>query len=158
VYERALLAPAGATLTLSPARSPEVARSLGAAMPTVENLHATIDGRPVPATATASGWTVPVPSTDGVTHLALRYRLKGAVVRTEPAPRGRYSVVLTPLTPAGDGAGAAVVVRIRDPRVAEVYCPGTTNQLCGREDGATHVATVPAGSVPVVVGLVTFPS
>jgi hypothetical protein len=156
VYERALLAPGGTTLTLRPATSNQVARSLGAALPTVEDLHAAIDGRPVPVTRTASGWTVPVSSSG--TRLTLRYRLRGAVVRTEPAPRGRYTVVLTPLTPATAGGDAGVVVRIRDPRVEEVYCPGTTNQLCGHAEGPLHVATVPAGSVPIVIGLVTFPS
>jgi hypothetical protein len=155
VYERALLAPAGTTLTLRPATSDEVVRSLRAPSPTVEDVHAAIDGRPVPATRTASGWIVPVSSTTTGAHLTLRYRLGGAVVRTEPAPRGRYTLVLTPLTPA-DGAAGAVVVRIRDPRVEEVYCPGTANQLCGHGDGPLHVATVSAGSLPIVVGLVTF--
>src|SRR4051794_11817760 len=158
VYERALLAPAGATLTLRPAASDAVARSLRAPAPIVEDLHAAVDGRPVPATRTASGWTVPVSSTNSGARLTLRYRLTGAVVRTEPAPRGRYTLVVTPLTPAGDGAAGAVVVRIRDPRVEEVYCPGATNQLCGRGDGPLHVATVSAGSLPIVVGLVTFPN
>jgi hypothetical protein len=159
VYERVLLAPTGTTLTLRPATSNQVARSLRAAPPTIKDLHAAIDGRPVPVTATASGWTAPVPSTTTSARLTLRYRLSGAVIRTEPAPRGRYTLVLTPLTPAADGGAAAgVVVRIRDPRVDEVYCPGTPNQLCGHADGPLHVATVPAGSVPIVVGLVTFPS
>jgi hypothetical protein len=157
IYERALLAPAGNTLTLRPATSNQVARSLRAAPPAVEDLHAAIDGLPVPVRRTASGWTLPVPSTTSGTRLTLRYRLGGALVRTEPAPRGRYTVVLTPLTPTTAGAGAGVVVRILDPRVEEVYCPGTTNQLCGHEEGPLHVATVPAGSVPIVIGLVTFP-
>lgn len=158
VYERALLAPAGSTLTLRVAASPEIARSLRAAPPTVQDVHAAVDGRSVPPTRTRSGWTVPLRATSGVTHLTLRYRLSGAVVRTEPAPRGRYTLVLTPLTATGDGSGAAVVVRISDPRVAEVYCPATANQLCGREEGDVHIATVPAGAVPIVIGLVTFPS
>ncbi|HYJ76457.1 MAG TPA: hypothetical protein VEV65_12700 [Kineosporiaceae bacterium] len=158
VYERALLAPAGSTLTLRVAASPEIARSLRAAPPTVQDVHVAVDGRSVPATRTRSGWTVPIAGTRGVTHLTLRYRLSGAVVRTEPAPRGRYTLVLTPLTATGDGGGATVVVRISDPRVAEVYCPATANQLCGREEGEVHIATVPAGAVPVVIGLVTFPS
>jgi hypothetical protein len=98
---------------------------------------------------------VRLPSTSTGSRLTLRYRLSGALIRTEPAPRGRYNLVLTPLTPAAD---AGVVVRIRDPRVDEVYCPSTTDQLCGHKDGPLHVATVPAGSVPIVVGLVTFPT
>jgi hypothetical protein len=159
VYERALLAPVGTTLTLRPATSDQVARSLRAALPTITDLHAAIDGRPVPVTGTASGWTVQLSSTTTGSRLTLRYRLSGAVIRTEPAPRGRYNLVLTPLTPAADsGVGAGVVVRIRDPRVDEVYCPGTTDQLCGHKDGPLHVATVPGGAVPIVVGLVTFPT
>jgi hypothetical protein len=159
VYERALLAAAGPELTLQPARSGEVARSLRTALPAVEDLHVAIDGRPVPVTRTASGWSVPVTGTTTGARLTLRYRLSGAVVRPEQAPRGRYTVVFTPLTPAaGSGADAGVVVRIRDPRVEEVYCPGTTNQLCGHRDGSLHVATVPAGTVPIVVGLLTFRS
>jgi hypothetical protein len=159
VYQRALLAAAGPALTLRPATSDEVTRSLRTALPTVEELHVAIDGRPVPVTRTASGWSVPVTDTTMGPRLTLRYRLSGAVVRPEQAPRGRYTVVFTPLTPgAGSGADGRVVVRIRDPRVEEVYCPGTTNQLCGHRDGSLHVATVPVGTVPIVVGLVTFPS
>jgi hypothetical protein len=94
-----------------------------------------------------------------VRHLALRYHLRGALIRPQPAPPGRYALVLTPLAPsAGHGAEAGVVVRIDDPRVEEVYCPAARDQLCGRVDGAVHVATVPAGARPVVVALVTFPT
>jgi len=159
VYERALLASAEPALTLRPATSDAVARSLGTALPTVENLHAAIDGRSVPVTRAASGWSVPVTGTTTGARLTLRYRLSGALVRPEQAPRGRYNMVLTPLTPApGSGAEAGVVVRIRDPRVEEVYCPETSNELCGHQDGSLHVATIPVGTVPIVVGLITFPS
>jgi hypothetical protein len=158
VYERALLSSAAATLTLRPAGTADLTRSLRAPMPSVKDLHAEIDGRPVPVLRTASGWTVTAPGGTEGGRLVLRYRLAGALVRPEPAPPGRYTLVLTPVAPsAGDGAAQAVVVRIRDPRVEEVYCPGASNQLCGREDGSLHVGTVPAGAVPLVVALVTFP-
>jgi hypothetical protein len=155
VYQRALLAPAGPALTLRPATSGEVARSLRTPLPAVVDLHAAIDGRPVPVTRAASGWSVPVTDTTTGARLTLRYRLSGAVIRPEQAPRGRYNVIFTPLTPAAD-TDAGVVVRIRDPRVEEVYCPATTSQLCGHRDGSLHVATVPAGTVPIVVGLLTL--
>ena len=76
-------------------------------------------------------------------HLVLRYRLTGALIRHEPAPPGRYLLVLTPLlltplAPSGSGDGA-VVVRIQDPRVEEMYCPGGSNPLCGTAGGgAAH--------------------
>ena len=85
-----------------------------------------------------------------------------------PADRSRRSapdlrprplhLVLTPLTPAPGGADAGVVVRIRDPRVEEVYCPGDDRPALRAPGGPLHIATVPAGAVPIVVGLVTFPS
>jgi hypothetical protein len=159
VYERAVLTKGATTFTLRPASSPDLARSLEAPPPGVRDMHAEIDGRPVPVRRTASGWTVAAPSGTRTGRLALRYRLTGALVRLEPAPPGRYTLVLTPLAPsAGDGADNTVVVRIRDSRIQELYCPGATNQLCGRADGALHTATVPAGAVPVVVALVTFPT
>jgi hypothetical protein len=159
VYERAVLMRGVSTLTLRPAAARGLARSLEAPPPVVEDLHAEVDGRPVPVRRTASGWTVASPSGSTAGRLALRYRLRGGLVRLEPAPPGRYTLVLTPLAPAaGRGADDAVVVRISDPRIEELYCPGATNQLCGRRNGALHTATVPPGAVPVVVALVTFPS
>ncbi|MGZ4602476.1 MAG: hypothetical protein ACXV0U_02625 [Kineosporiaceae bacterium] len=159
VYERALLTRGAATVFLRPAGLLDLARSLGAPPPVVEDLHAEVDGRPVPVQRTAAGWTVATPGGSPAGRLALRYRLSGALARQEPAPRGRYTLVLAPLAPsAGGGAGDAVVVRVTDPRIEELYCPGASNQLCGRENGALHTATVPAGAVPVVVALVTFPS
>jgi hypothetical protein len=159
VYERAVLTRGRTTLALRPAGSPELARSLDAPLPTVEGLQAAVDGRPVPVTRTAAGWNVTTPSGTTVARLVLRYRLTGALVRREPSPPGRYTLVLTPLAPsAGGRADDAVVVRIRDPRIEEVYCIGASQQLCGRVAGALHTAAVPAGAVPVVIALVTFPS
>jgi hypothetical protein len=159
VYERAVLTPGATSLALSPARSPDLLRSLDAPPPVVEDLHAEVDGRPVRVTSTGSGWAVQMSAGARGGRLALRYRLSGALVRREPAPPGRFTLVLTPLAPsAGRGADDAVVVRISDPRVQELYCPGATNQLCGRVDGELHTARVPGGTVPVVVALVTFAS
>lgn len=159
VYERAVLTPGGTTLVLHPAGSPGLARSLDAPPPAVQDLRAEVNGRPVAVTRTASGWSVPSPGGTKAARLTLRYQLTGALVRREPAPPGRYTLVLTPLAPsAGDGADRAVVVRISDPRVDELYCPAAANQLCGRVDGDLHTATVPSGASPVVVALVTFPS
>jgi hypothetical protein len=159
VYERAVLAQGATALTLQPAGSSRLARSLDAPPPAVQDLRAEVNGRPVPVSRTASGWTISAPNGSTASRLTLRYRLTGALVRREPAPPGRYTLVLTPLAPsAGDGADQAVVVRISDPRIDELYCPTATNQLCGRADGALHTATVPSGASPVVVALVTFPS
>ncbi|HVN10646.1 MAG TPA: hypothetical protein VMT69_01040 [Kineosporiaceae bacterium] len=158
VYERAVLTPGATALTLRPAGMAAIARTLAASPPVVEDLHAEIDGRPVPVTQSASGWTVAAPAGTTAVRLELRYRLTGALLRREPAPPGRYTLVLAPLAPsAGDGADTAVAVRITDPRIEELYCPAAANQLCGRADGDVHTATVPAGAVPVVVALVTLP-
>jgi hypothetical protein len=156
VYERVLMPRSAGVLTVRPAGSPGLASSLGAPLPVVEDLHAEVRGRPMPVTKTGSGWTVTTPGAAMTDHLVLRYRLTGALIRHEPAPRGRYMLVLTPLAPSGRGDDA-VVVRIRDPRVDEMYCPGGSDPLCGRAEGELHTATVPAGATPVVVALVTFP-
>lgn len=159
VYERAVLTAGGAVLTLRPAASPDLTRTLAAPLPTVDDLRAEVDGTPVAVTRTGAGWSIATPPGAAPRRLALRYRLAGALIHTPPAPPGRYTLVLTPLAPsAGTGAGEAVVVRIRDSRVAELYCPGAAQQLCGRATGELHVATVPPGAEPSVVGLVTFPS
>jgi hypothetical protein len=163
VYERALLTTGATTLTLGAPAAGDLVRSLHAPLPGVQELHAAVDGRPVPVGRSGAGWTVAVPRGSAASRLVLRYRLSGALIRPEPAPPGRYTLLLTPLAPAagstaGDAAGAPVVVRVRDARVEELYCPTASNQLCGREDGPLHVATVPTGASPVVVGLVTFPS
>lgn len=156
VYERALLTPGASSLTLRIAGLADLARSLRAPLPAVQDLHAEVDGRPAVVTPTGSGWTVTAPEGSPATRLVLRYRLSGALVRPQPAPPGRYTLLLTPLAPSA--ADGVVVVRVRDPRVDELYCPGAGNQLCGREYGPLHVATVPTGAVPVVVALITFPS
>ncbi len=162
VYERAVMPRGARTLIVRPAGSPSLVSSLGAPLPVVEELHAQISGRTVPVTRTGSGWTVTAPGTAMADHLVLRYRLTGALIRHEPAPPGRYLLVLTPLlltplAPSGSGDGA-VVVRIQDPRVEEMYCPGGSNPLCGTAEGELHTATVPTGATPVIVALVTFPS
>jgi hypothetical protein len=158
VYERAVLSGAATTFSLRPADTTRLARSLGVPMPVVTDLHAEIDGNPVPVLRTATVWTVTAPHGSSPRRLVLRYRLDGALVRPQPGPPGRYTLILTPMAPsAGDGAARAVVVRITDPRVDEIYCPEAADQLCGSEDGPLHIGTVPAGSVPLVVALVTLP-
>ena len=162
VYERVVLGAVPAGLTLRPSATPDLTRSLRAPLPTVEDLHAEIDGHPVAVTRAAGGWSIAAPAgpapSGGIHRLALRYGLAGALIHTDPAPPGRYTLVLTPLAPSAGRAGDAVVVRIQDPRIEELYCPGAAQQLCGRANGSLHVATVPRGGDPSVVGLVTFPS
>ena len=97
------------------------------------------------------------PDGGGVGQLVLRYRLRGALARQEPAPPGRASLLLRPLT--GDvslGTGDAVVVRIDDRRVGSLYCPAPQPALCGADAGTVHTATVPAGATPVVLAQVTL--
>lgn len=158
VYERAVLSPGRTTFTLRPADVSALLRPLEATPPTVQDLRAEVDGRPVPVATTSSGWTLAAPPGTAGTRLVLRYRLTGAMSRKQPAPPGRFVLVLAPLAPSAGGAGDAVVVRIRDRRVEDVYCPGAPHPLCGSADGALHTGTVPNGAVPVVVALVTFPS
>jgi hypothetical protein len=158
VYERALLAPGTGTLTLRPAQPPAAARELVTGPPGVQDLHAEVDGRPATVTSGPDSWTVTAPADAQATRVVLRYTLNGALVRRVPSPVGRYTLVLRPLTPsAGRGAGDAVVVRLRDPRVEEVYCLGAADQLCGATSDDLHTATVPRGAPAVVIGLVTLP-
>jgi hypothetical protein len=159
VYERAVLTSGPGRLTLRPAGSGQLARSLETAQPAVQGLRVEVDGTPVPAVPTGTGWTVVLPARSTPHHMALRYRLTGAIVRRDPAPAGRYTLMLTPLAPAaGAGAADAVVVRIRDSRIQEMACPDANadGQLCGSAQGDLHVATVPRGALPVVTALVTF--
>jgi hypothetical protein len=48
-------------------------------------------------------------------------------------------------------------VRLRDPRVGQVYCPSAPQPLCDTASGTAHVATVPAGAAPIVLAQVTLP-
>jgi hypothetical protein len=157
VYERAVLAPGPGMLPLRPAVPPPSARSLVTGLPAVQDLHVDVDGLPARVITGPRGWTVAVPAGVSATRVVLRYTLDGALVRREPSPAGRYTLVLRPLAPsAGRGAGAAVVVRVPDARVEELYCPGAADQLCGATAGTLHTATVPRGAPPVVIGLVTL--
>jgi hypothetical protein len=59
--------------------------------------------------------------------------------------------------PVAGATGDPVVVRLADRRVGAVYCPAAQLSLCAVSQGATHVATVPAGTPPVVLAQLTLP-
>lgn len=155
VYERLVVRTGTTSVRLAPAPAQELPSGLGGAAYTVTGLQVAVDGRAVTPDAEGSGWRVS-PS-GGFTQLAVRYRLSGAVVRTSPAPPGRATLVLRPLTgPEASRAHDPVLVRLNDPRVGQVYCPLGPQPLCDTARGALHVATVPAGSRPVVLAQVTL--
>ena len=102
------------------------------ACPACRTCTPTSTAGPPPFSSDPQGWTVATPAGVPAGHVVLRYRVDGALSRHEPSPAGRYTLVLRPLTPsAGRGAGDAVVVRIDDDQVTELYCPGASDQLCG---------------------------
>ncbi|HYY12685.1 MAG TPA: hypothetical protein VE781_17240, partial [Kineosporiaceae bacterium] len=90
-------------------------------------------------------------------RLVVHYRLTGALVAASPAPPGRRTLVLRPVSgPVAAAAGDPVLVRLDDARVGAVYCPAAPSPLCAVSAGAVHVATVPAGTPPLVLAQVTL--
>ncbi len=155
VYERAVLRPGTTSVLLAPATTAGLPETLRDLRPSVEDLQAEVDGRPVAATPAGDGWQVAAPG--GITQVVLRYRLGGALVRQEPAPPGRAGVLLRPLTgPAAQAAADPVVVRIDDRRVVALYCPAPRPALCAASAGTVLTATVPPGADAVVLADVTL--
>ncbi len=114
--------------------------------------------------ATADGQVVAVPSADAIdrpvdvtlaqpaTAIALRYRLGGAVHRSQPAPPGRALIALA--SAMTQPAGPPVVVEVSGARVHNMQCPllPVNQQLCGREDGQSWATPpVPSGQAVVLV-------
>jgi hypothetical protein len=154
VYERLVVRAGVSSVHLAPAAARTLPHDLQRAGFAVTGLRAAVDGQGVTASRDPGGWRVTAPGGAAFTQLVLRYRLAGALVRATPAPPGRATLVLRPLT--GSEASRAqdpVVIRLRDARVGQVYCPGP-QPLCDTPRGAQHVATVPAGVAPVVLAQV----
>ena len=86
------------------------------------------------------------------TAIALRYRLGGAVQRSQPAPPGRALIALAPAMTVP--VGRLVVVEVSGARVHNLQCPllPVNQQLCGREDAQGWATPpVPSGQALVLV-------
>jgi hypothetical protein len=154
VWERLVTRPGTTSVRLESAPTSALPGTAGAEP---AQLQVALDGRRVTPRRDGSGWQVALPDGGSFTQVVVRYRLTGALVRTAPAPPGRVTLVLRPVTgPAAVSADDPVVVRLTDPRVGAVYCPGARTPLCAVSRGSTHVATVPPGTAPVVLAQLTL--
>ncbi len=156
VYERLVVRPGTTSVRLAPEPAAALPDPLRGVRARVTHLRVDVDGRAVPATADDTGWRVTTAQDAPFTRVVVHYRLAGARVRVAPAPPGRETLVLRPLTGAAATAGQdPVVVRLDDSRVGAVYCPSAPVPLCAVSRGARHVATVPPGGRPIVLAQVT---
>jgi hypothetical protein len=158
VYERLVVGPGTRSVHLGPTPVQTLPAGFRGAGANVSDLQVAVDGRGVTPRGDGPAWQVSRGDGAPFTQLALRYRLAGALVRVNPAPPGRATIVLRPLTgPEASRAQDPVVVRLLDARVGQVYCPAAPQPLCDSGSGALHVATVPAGARPVVLAQLTLP-
>jgi hypothetical protein len=158
VYERLVVRPGTVSVHLAPAPARALPRDLQGVGFTVTDLLISVDGRPVTALRDSTGWRVTRPDGGPLTQIVLRYRLADAIVRVAPAPPGRATLVLRPLSGAqASSAQDPVVVRLQDRRIGQVYCPSGPQPLCDTVRGTAHVATVPTGATPIVLAQVTLP-
>lgn len=132
-------------------------RPIGSARLTVEDLQAQVDGQSVATVALGGtrGWLVPFPAGSARTHVVLRYRVRGAIVRQTPGPPRRVTIVLAPLSGvATKGTKAPVNVRFRGTGISAMTCPlaATSRPLCGRRAGSWWVAKLPDRPVALVTG------
>ncbi len=156
VYERLVVRPGTTSVRLALAPAAALPGPLRGVRARVVQLRVDVDGRAVPATADDTGWRVTTARDAPFTRVVVHYRLAGSLVRVAPAPPGRETLVLRPLTGPVAAAGQdPVVVRLDDPRVGAVYCPSAPVPLCAVSRGSRHVATVPAGGRPIVLAQVT---
>jgi hypothetical protein len=153
VWERLVVRPGTNTVRLQPAPTSALPATADVRL---SDVQVAVDGRRVTPRGDGAGWQVDLPG-GSFAQVVVRYRLTGALVRVTPAPPGRATLVLRPVTgPAAAAADDPVVVRLADPRVGAVYCPDARTPLCAVSRGSTHVATVPAGTAPVVLAQVTL--
>jgi hypothetical protein len=159
VYERLLLRPGATTLDLAPAELGGLGPSLGIPADTVRDLQIELDGHAVRPARHGSGWHVTAPDGAGITRAVLRYRLTGVVLRQEPAPPGRVTIVLRPLGAAAMlAAHDPVTVRVEGPGVGTLTCPTSRSRLlCGAPAGDAGLAMLPADATAVVLAQVTRP-
>jgi hypothetical protein len=156
VYERLVLRPGAPDLVLHRADLGRLAGRLGSAGGSVDDLQVELDGEAVRPQVIGASWRAPPPAGGDVSRAVLRYRLTGVFLRQQPAPPGRFTLVLRPL-----GAGVVladhdpVVVRISDARVGTMTCPTSRYPLCGSGAGRTHTATLPGDATGVVLAQVT---
>ena len=156
VYERLVVRPGTTSVHLAPTAALELPSGLREAGSGVTGLQVAADGHAVTPTADGAGWRVE-PGAGAFTRLTIRYQLARGLVRAAPAPPGRATLVLRPLTgPEASRAHDPVVVRLLDTRVGQVYCPAAPQPMCDSGRGPLHVATVPAGARPVVLAQVTL--
>jgi hypothetical protein len=157
VYERLVVRPGTSSVRLAAAPTADLPRALRGVRIRVTGLRVALDGRAVAPRADHQGWRVTPPDAAPFTQVVVHYRLTGALVRVAPAPPGRATLVLRPLTgPAALDSRDPVLVRLHDRRVGAVYCPSAPTPLCAVSSGTAHVATVPAGARPIVLAQVTL--
>jgi len=155
VWERLVVRPGTSSVRLALASTAALPRT---ARVRLADLQVAIDGRRVAPRGSRTGWQVARPDGGSFTQVVVRYRLTGALLRATPAPPGRVTLVVRPVTgPSAGATGDPIVVRLTDRRVGAVYCPAARPALCAVSQGGTHVATVPAGTAPVVLAQLTLP-
>ncbi len=157
VYEQVVIPlPRPAQLQLAPALLTGLKPPLGTAALSVQDLQAEVDGRrgELLPSGPANAWTLTLPAGATPARVVLRYRVTGAFVRQEPAPRGRVTVVLAPLSaPAELAAGMPVELRYLGAGVTAMTCPQAVQnlQLCGSPAGTSWQARLPPGGGVVLV-------
>ena len=152
VFERLLLSsPSGAPLVLTTPSLPAIGQQVA-----VSDLQVELDGTGVAVSGDGSNsWTaVPAPGTH-YTRAVLRYRMTNGVIAVTPAAQGRVFAIVTPLTSGiSQAASVPVVVRALDPRVIGVSCPRAATPagaVCGTKLAQGWAATLPSGSIPIVL-------
>jgi hypothetical protein len=157
VYERLVMRAGTTSVRLAPAPAAALPPGLRAAPIRVDGLRVDLDGRAATPRPDQQGWRVTPADAAAFTQVVVHYRLAGALVRVAPAPPGRATLVLRPLTgPTALDSRDPVLVRLDDRRVGDVYCPAAPEPLCAVTSGTRHVATVPAGARPIVLAQVTL--
>lgn len=156
--------PDGGPATIELELPPDLAaasRLTVAATPTVESLQVSVDGSPATPVQRDGGtnaWLVIPPSGAAPRAMEIRYRLEGAIVRSEPAVPGRALALLTPIS-YGAAVDLSITIDIAASGVLNVYCPTAPNLAalsCGRLEGNRWTVTPPPGR-PLVLAQLTLP-
>lgn len=153
VLERVKLSTPVKALALAP---PQAADSgVPGVNPTVTGFQAQADGQVVASTPaptmTSGGQRIELSTS--ATEIAMRYRVDGAVGRSQPAPVGRALIVVAPLTADATLRDLPVVVEVVGNGVRNLVCPklAANDQLCGRQAGRVwFTPSIPLSSALVV--------